>query len=117
MLGVGKEEANLGNVTVNSDGFFGVSVAGLEEYLSNLNSAIISSDDGVIKSLENGKKDLYNALRTGWVGYAEANFEKIFDKRIDDTIEILKQSELQIEGYMRKIADAWLDQDKNMIGE
>ena len=64
MFGVGKEEANLGNVTVNSDGFFGVSVAGLEEYLSNLGYFLSAEmyDKPVIFELFTNSQDESDAI-------------------------------------------------------
>lgn len=101
-----------GTVTVNESGFYGMSAEGVANYVSDIKSFVITDACG---HLEENKEALHGALRTGWTGQAEINFEKNFDKSIADTIESLKATEAALEAELYAVANAWIEQDKNMV--
>lgn len=101
-----------GTVTVGDSGFYGMSVEGIQNYIGEIKTIVISN---ACENLESGKEALHTALRTGWTGQAEVNFEKNFDKQIETTITALKGTEAKLEAELYAIANSWIEQDKQMV--
>ena len=109
---------NNGHVTTETEGFYGLDTKALNEYIAAIKAAVISKDgDSAVARLELNKEKLFEGLREGWTGSAEAMFEKRINTAIKNTVEVLDDLESRLEGYLKAIANAWIDQDKNMIGE
>lgn len=107
-----KEGYAYGNVTVGESGFYGVNAQGLEEYIEDINSNVIE----VAKNhLKDNEQMMFDALRKGWKGLSEARFEELFSKLRDKTQKQLEAAEAALKGELYSIANAWVEQDQNMI--
>ncbi|HAB66481.1 MAG TPA: hypothetical protein DCE23_03840 [Firmicutes bacterium] len=101
-----------GTVTVNTSEFYGMSAEGIQNYISEIQTIVIQE---ACENLESGKDALHTALRTGWTGQAEVNFEKNFDNQITATVNALKSAEAALEAELYAIANSWIEQDKQMV--
>ena len=101
-----------GTVTVAKDGFYGMYDDGVENYISDIKTNCITT---AIQAL-NEKEALYNAIKTGWTGIAEENFEANMDVLIEQVIQSLNDIQVGLEQELRAIAKAWADQDASMVG-
>lgn len=107
-----KQGYSAGKVDVNGEGFYGVDAKGLADYIKDIKTNVIK----VAKNhLEENEKTLFASLRTGWKGLSEARFEEIFKKLITETQNQLTAAENALEGELYAIANAWVEQDQNMI--
>ena len=101
-----------GSVNVGEDGFYGVSAQGLDEYIKAIKANVI---DVAKNHLKENEQIMFDALRKGWKGLSEARFEELFKKLRDETQKQLDAAEKALEGELYAIANAWVEQDQNMI--
>lgn len=101
-----------GTVRVTDQGFQGMYVQGIENYINEIKTIVIQN---ACENLEQGTAQLHEALRNGWTGQAEINFEKNFDRQIKKTVDSLKAAEASLEAELYAIANSWIEQDKLMV--
>lgn len=89
----------------------GVSTQGAYEYLAGINTEAIMGAMSAVKNTTNVK----NALRAGWQGKAENNFEVNLDKAAELIVEQLEVIRKGIEGTITQLVEDYAIQDSNMI--
>lgn len=89
----------------------GVSVNGAYDYLDGLNTEAIA---GAVAALNNSG-NVKTALRSGWQGRAEANFEVNFDKSVELVVESLEMVKKEIEGVVANLVEDFAMNDQKMI--
>lgn len=89
----------------------GVSVNGAYDYLDGLNTEAIA---GAIAAL-NSTNSVKTALRAGWQGRAEANFEVNLDKSVAAVVDSLEMVKKDIEGVVANLVEDFAIQDQKMI--
>ncbi len=101
-----------GTVILNQDGFYGMSADGLDAYIKAIKTDCIETAKKALADEE----ALFDAIRTGWVGKSEENFEENMKKLIKETIDALDKAETGLEQELNAVAKAWADQDSSMVG-
>lgn len=89
----------------------GIDFSGAKEYVDKVKA--IAIDD--TKDLLGKKEGVEDALRIGWVGQAESNFEKNFETAIDAVKNQLDQAYEAFLGEIMAIQSAWQTQDEGMV--
>lgn len=102
-----------GSVTVNQNDFYGVSLAGVSQYLDDIKAVAITE---AITALES-TGDLFATFRDGWKGKAEETFEDNFTKARNKTIKALNEAYTALTSEINAIAQGWITQDKNVVKE
>ena len=88
----------------------GVLIKG-SDYLDGLNTEAIA---GAIAAL-NSTTPVKTALRGGWQGKAEANFEVNLDNAVAAVVESLEDVKKEIEGVVANLVEDFAMQDQKMI--
>lgn len=101
-----------GNVNVGETGFYGMSAEGVDAYVVDIKTVVI---DKACADLKNNLETLRTAVRSGWTGQAEVNFEKNLEKQINATVEALEAAQAKLVSELYAVANSWIDQDKNMV--
>ena len=89
----------------------GVSAAGAQTYVDNLNMEAI---EGAIKVLQD-TKNVKTALEAGWQGQAEANFEKNLDSAVTTIINTLEIIKTNVESLVSELVEDLAEQDGELV--
>lgn len=89
----------------------GVSVSGAYDYLAGINTDAIMGAIAAVNATGNVK----NALRNGWQGKAEANFEANLDKSAELIVSELETIRKGIESTVTQLVEDYAMQDSNMV--
>ena len=91
----------------------GVSANGAYDYVDGLNTGAINN---AIKALQN-TGGVTTALRGGWQGAAEVNFEKNLQKAVETVTDALEKIKDNIESLVSDLVEDMADQDKKLVEE
>ena len=100
-----------GSVKVNNQDFYGVDTNQVAVYLEQIQAIAITRATEVL----NDTNELFSALRDGWVGKAEENFETNFNTAKDNIIASLNNGYAALESEINQIGQGWIDQDAGMV--
>ncbi len=103
-----------GTVRVEQAGFYGMSQDGVNQYIKDIKTNCIETAKNELRS--GMESTLLPAIRTGWIGIAEENFEQNMFKLIQETIKALDRAQAALEQELQAVAKAWVDQDSEMVG-
>lgn len=91
----------------------GVNAGGAIDYVRELNLNVIN---GAIDAL-NDDKDVRTALRTGWQGQAEVNFERNLTNGINACVSALEKVKKGVEALITDLVEDLAEQDKQLVKE
>ena len=103
-----------GTVRVEQAGFYGMSQDGVNQYIKDIKTNCIET---AMNELKNGMESvLFPAIRTGWIGVAEENFEQNMQKLVGESIKALMRAQEALEQELQAVAKAWVQADSEMVG-
>lgn len=104
-----------GTVDVAKNGFYGMSMDGVTKYIEDIRTNCIEAAKDSLE--DNMESVLFTAIRTGWTGTAEENFEENMKILIDQTQTALQNAQEALEQELSAIVSAWVAQDDQMVAK
>lgn len=92
---------------------YGINKVGVENYITSLNSIILSKVAPTIIATN----DVKSAVDTSWKGKSAEDFKTSLDKGASDLSETLGQLQQVFETEMSNIMDSIADMDNNLFNE
>lgn len=101
------------SAVVNKQGFYGMSKDGVDAYITAIRTNCITEAKTALT--EKMESILFAAVRKGWVGQAEKNFETNMSNLITKTGEALENAQKALEQELGLLVQQWVEQDQNVV--
>lgn len=90
---------------------YGVDVMGINTYISDLNTAILTKVSNVIRNTS----DVATEVKAGWIGQSADQFLLNLSKAADQMCETLKELEKTFEAEIKGIKDQMMEFDDALV--
>lgn len=92
---------------------FGVDIMKVNEYISDLNTAVLTNVSSVIRDCS----EIETAVKGGWVGTSADKFLINLNNAADQMCETLKELQTTFETQIRGMKDQMMDFDDTLVEE
>ena len=90
---------------------YGVDIMGINQYISDLNTAILTKVSNVIRNTS----EVETEVKAGWVGQSADQFLLNLNKAADTMCDTLKELEKTFEAEIKGIKDQMTDFDDTLV--
>ena len=90
---------------------YGVDIMGINKYINDLNTAILTNVSGVIRDCS----DVETEVKAGWVGQSADQFLLNLNKAADQMCDTLKELQNTFETEIKGIKDQMMDFDDTLV--